>query len=230
MWNSEATDIFSCSLDGFVCQIDIKKSKLVSKFHTNSNDYSAGKARKASRSGLGCGREPLHSICLHPSEQSVIVGSLSRLTWIDLDTKSPLKTFQGGHVGFVNSLTILQILKQCYVLSAGESSQDYTISAWKLSLDEETDSTPNTKIKPPDVQQSPDSIVAKFGVNESVRSLFVLQSPSDKIVNDSIRTEDEPLIGVITKTGTLHCFKHEFASIRKKKPIKPKLTIQVTIL
>lgn len=202
----------------------------MSKFHTNSSDNTVGQVQASTRSGIGRGREPLYSICLHPSERSVIVGSLSRLTWMDLDTKSPLKTFEGGHVGAVTSLTILQMSKQCYLLSAGDSSQDYTITAWKLSLDEDIDMKLKAKNKIHNIQQSSDSIVAKFSVNESVRSVFVLQTPWNKSGTDSVSSEDksfEPIIGAITKTGTLHCFKHEFTPTRRKKPIKPKSSIQV---
>ena len=172
------------------------------------------------RNGMGRGREPLHSICLHPSERSVVVGSVSRLTWIDLDTKSCLKTFEGGHIGAVTSLTVLQIWKQCFILSVGNSSDDYTVSAWKLSLEDDTKSKDARK----SVQMT-DSMVAKFSVNESVRSVFV-QQPSDQKLDKS-KENEEPLIGVITKTGVLHCFKHEFSSPKKKKPIKPKKSLQV---
>merc|ERR1712226_885581 len=156
-WNSGSSEIFSCSLDGFICQIDIKASKLMSKFHANHNDTSSGKTNSASRKSLGRGREPLHSICLHPTERSVIVGSLSRLTWMDLDTKSPLKTLEGGHVGVVTSLTVLQMYKQCYILSAGESSDDYTITAWKLSLEGEIDPQDKEKLKKQTHHTSSDS-------------------------------------------------------------------------
>ena len=156
---------------------------------------------------MGRGREPLHSICLHPSETSIIVGSVSRLTWIDLDTKSCLKTFEGGHIGAVTSLTVLQSWKQCFVLSCGNSSDDYTVSAWKLSLEDT------------------DSMVAKLSVNESVKSIFVQKTTNEKV--DKPKGNDEPLIGVITKTGVLHCFKHEFSSPKKKKPIRPKKSFQV---
>ena len=172
------------------------------------------------KNGMGRGREPLHSICLHPSERSVVVGSVSRLTWIDLDTKSCLKTFEGGHIGAVTSLTVLQTWKQCFILSVGNSSDDYTVSAWKLSLEDDTKSKDARK----SVQMT-DSMVAKFSVNESVRSVFV-QQPSDQKLDKS-KENEEPLIGVITKTGVLHCFKHEFSSPKKKKPIKPKKSLQV---
>jgi len=228
VWNIEGTEIFSCSVDGFICQIDIKTSKLLSKFHTNCSDK-AGQVSTVSRSGTGRGREPLYSICLHPNERSVIVGSLSRLTWMDLDTKSALKTFEGGHVGVVTSLTILQMYKQCYVLSAGDSSEDYTITAWKLSLDEDIDLKDKGKLKKQGLQQSSDSIIAKFSANESVRSVFVPSFYEDKSTNNSVRSEEnnEQLIGAITKSGTLHCFKHEFSPTRRKKPIKPKSSIQL---
>ena len=183
--------------------------------------------------GAGRGREPLHSICLHPSEKSVIVGSLSRLTWIDLETKSPLRIFQGGHVGVVSSLKTLQVGQQCYVLSAGDSSQDYTITVWKLSLDDLTDITQKTKNKLPAIQETSDSIVAKFSVNESVRSLIVLQLPTDKLSqgDQSVKPKNqasERIFGAITKTGTFHCFKHDFLPSRKKKPIKPTVSLQVS--
>ena len=222
MWNSDGTEIFSCSVDGFICHLDIKNSKLLSKFHTNYNsDKSVGNTK--TRNGMGRGREPLHSICLHPSERSVVVGSVSRLTWIDLDTKSCLKTFEGGHIGAVTSLTMLQLWKQCFVLSAGNSSDDYTISVWKLSLDD--DLKPNDATKSSRAQAS-DSIVAKFSLNECVRSIFV-QQPSNEKVDRSKSENDELLVGAITKTGVLHCFKHEFSSPKKKKPIKPKKSLQV---
>ena len=157
------------------------------------------------------------------------MGSLSRLTWIDLDTKSPLKTFEGGHVGVVTSLTMLQMNKQCYVLSAGDSSEDYTITAWKLSLDEEINQMKSTEKHKQNIQHSGDSIIAKFSVNECVRDVFIMQQSSLNKISHSATAEEktEQLIGAITKTGTLHCFKHEFSSIRRKKPIKPKSSIQV---
>ena len=227
MWNSEGTEIFSCSVDGFICQIDIKTSKLVSKFHTNCSDK-AIQVSSASRKGTGRGREPLYSICLHPTERSVIVGSLSRLTWMDLDTKSPLKTLEGGHVGVVTSLTVLQMYKQCYILSAGESSDDYTITAWKLTLEGEIDPQDKGKLKKQSHHTSSDSIVAKFSANESVRSVCVSPIIGDKTSNNSaISEESEQIFGAITKSGTLHCFKHDFSATKKKKPIKPKSSIQV---
>lgn len=159
------------------------------------------------------------------------MGSLSRLTWIDLDTKSPLKTFEGGHVGVVTSLTMLQMNKQCYVLSAGDSSEDYTITAWKLSLDEEIKQIKSSEKHKQNIQQSGDSIIAKFSVNECVRNVFVMQPSSVNKISHSATAEEktEQLIGAITKTGTLHCFKHEFSSMRRKKPIKPKSSIQARI-
>ena len=153
------------------------------------------------------------------------MGSLSRLTWIDLDTKSPLKTFEGGHVGVVTSLTMLQTNKQCYVLSAGDSSEDYTITAWKLSLGDEIN-----KIQSSENQNSGDSIIAKFSVNECVRDVFVMQKQGINQITHSVMAEEktDEFIGAITKTGTLHCFKHNFSSTRKKKPIKPKSSIQAS--
>ena len=117
-------------------------------------------------------------------------------------------------------LTVLQIWKQCFVLSVGNSSDDYTVSAWKLSLEDDTKS----KDARNSVQMT-DSMVAKFSVNESVRSVFVQQSSDQKL--DKSKENEEPLIGVLTKTGVLHCFKHEFSSPKKKKPIKPKKSLQV---
>ena len=117
-------------------------------------------------------------------------------------------------------MTVLQIWKQCFILSVGNSSDDYTVSAWKLSLEDDTKSKDARK----SVQMT-DSMVAKFSVNESVRSVFV-QQPSDQKLDKS-KENEEPLIGVITKTGVLHCFKHEFSSPKKKKPIKPKKSLQV---
>ena len=228
MWNSGSSEIFSCSLDGFICQIDVKASKLMSKFHANYNDTSSGKAKSASRKSLGRGREPLHSICLHPSEKSVIVGSLSKIIWIDLDTKAPLKMFEGGHVGIISSLAILQVCKQSYILSTGDSSDDYTITAWKLSLEDVTDNGKREKAKKQILNQSSDSIVAKFSLNENVRSIFLPETSSSKLANPASSVqESEQIFGAITKSGTLHYFKHEWNSTKKKKPIKPKSSLQV---
>ena len=196
----------------------------MSKFHANYNDTSSGKATSASRKSLGRGREPLHSICLHPSEKSVIVGSLSKIIWIDLDTKAPLKMFEGGHVGIISSLAILQVCKQSYILSTGDSSDDYTITAWKLSLEDVTDNGKREKAKKQTLNQSSDSIVAKFSLNENIRSIFL----PEKLTNPaSSAQENEQIFGAITKSGTLHYFKHEWNSTKKKKPIKPKSSLQV---
>ena len=78
--------------------------------------------------------EPLASVALHPSERSLLVGSLSRLTWWDLDTHSSLRTFEGGHVGSVSTLAVVtSSINNCYVITGGNSVQkDHTLTVWQL--------------------------------------------------------------------------------------------------
>ena len=136
--------------------------------------------------------------------------------------------FEGGHVGIISSLAILQVCKQSYILSTGDSSDDYTITAWKLSLEDVTDNGKREKAKKQTLNQSSDSIVAKFSLNENIRSIFLPGTSSGKLANSASSVqESDQIFGAITKSGTLHYFKHEWNSTKKKKPIKPKSSLQV---
>ena len=62
-----------------------------------------------------------------------IVHLFLSLRW-DLDTQSTLKTFEGGHVGFVSSLAVVtSSTHNCYVITGGNNVQkDHTLTVWPL--------------------------------------------------------------------------------------------------
>ena len=51
-----------------------------------------------------------------------------------MDTQSTLKTFEGGHVGFVSSLAVVtSSTHNCYVITGGNNVQkDHTLTVWPL--------------------------------------------------------------------------------------------------
>ena len=123
-WSTNCDDLYSVSQDGFISHSSVKKCAVLTKFKGN-----VGGGGEATTS---C--DPLSSVALHPNERSLLVGSLSRLTWWDLDTHSSLKTFEGGHVGHVSALAVItSSVNNCYVITGGNSVQkDHTLTVWKL--------------------------------------------------------------------------------------------------
>ena len=121
-WNSNCSMIFTASSDGYCGQFNLKKSACVGKFKCDEGTKSS----------------PIYSICVHPSDSSIITGSVARITWWDLDTRSPLKTFSGTHLGPVTIVMTVTIdAERCVLVSGGSSEQDHTLAVWNLSLAKE---------------------------------------------------------------------------------------------
>jgi WD40 repeat protein len=118
-WNKSCTEVFTASSDGFVGHFNVKKSLFIGKFRCEEGTKS----------------DPVHSVCVHPSDRSILTGSVARVTWWDLDTKSPFKTFSGAHLGPVTLLSMVTVAEVCYLATGGSSEQDHTLSVWNLTLD-----------------------------------------------------------------------------------------------
>lgn len=219
-WSSNCDDLYSVSQDGFISHSSVKKCAVLTKFKGN-----VGGGGEATAS---C--DPLSSVALHPSERSLLVGSLSRLTWWDLDTHSSLKTFEGGHVGNVSALAVVtSSVNNCYVITGGNSVQkDHTLTVWKLNLTEESSKT----------SKKSTAEALKFSVNESVRSILTCDeggregkgTPKGRSRKASVGNEEEDItFGVVTHSGVVHTFTHNFAAGagKKRKPVKPKHTVQI---
>jgi len=235
VWSSNCDDLYSVSKDGFISHSSVKRCSVLTRFRGSS-----------SSSGNEGAVEPLSAVGLHPSERSVLVGSLSRLTWWDLDTQSTLKTFEGGHVGFVSSLAVVtSSTHNCYVITGGNNVQkDHTLTVWPLALAETGSSESPTK-KSSRNSQSVSAPPLKFSVNESVRSIFTKadggpgggqkakgRTRKTSVGNDN---EDDIEFGVVTHSGVVHTFLHNFlgsvnagaATPKKRKPVKAKNTLQI---
>jgi WD40 repeat protein len=132
--------IFTASSDGFVGQFNVKKSVFVGKF----------KCEEGTKSN------PVHSVCVHPSDNSVITGMVAKITWWDLDTKSPLKTFSGAHLGPVTIVTAVTVdAERCLLVSGGSSEQDHTLAVWNLGLESK------------DIKAEEETAVARYGNGKS---------------------------------------------------------------
>ena len=137
VWNSTSTQIFTASSDGHVGQFNIKKSSVIGKIKCDE----------------GAKSNPVHSVCVHPSNKSIITGSVAKITWWDLITKSPLKTFAGAHLGPVAILTAVTVdAERCLLVSGGSSEQDHTLAVWNLSLDSN------------DIKAEAETVVARSGM------------------------------------------------------------------
>ncbi len=190
--------VYSVSNDGHVgCSLARKSA--VSKFRPGG-----GKSRQ----------QPLFSVALLPERGSVgglLVGSFSLVMWLDLDTKLVLRTF-GGHIGAVATLQTFSVASEPipYLLSAGASEKDRTISVWKLD--------PSSGGKR-DVEEA--EPLALLNVNETVSSLTSIVPRADE-------DWDGVLIGCVSKSGVFRGFEVDPCSKRrKKKAVRPKVTVQV---
>ncbi len=143
------TEVFTASSDGFIGHFNVKKSLLIGKI----------------RCGEGTKTDPVHSVAVHPSDRSLLTGSVARITWWDLDTRSPLKMFSGAHLGPIAILTLVPLSSElCYLVSGGSSEQDHTLAVWNLKLD-----------KSPIAQKSDEAVVARYK-NENELILFIPDS------------------------------------------------------
>jgi len=227
-WSSNCIDLYSVGDDGYISHSSVKKCNVVGRF-------------RGSLKG-GDSSEALASVALHPSERSLLVGSLSRLTWWDLDTQSALKTFEGGHVGSVSALAVVtSSLNNCYVITGGNSQQkDHTLTAWHLDL--KSEDSPSEKSSRAKNSSGLDEMAPpplKFSVNESVRAIFTSLSggqasqegtKSGRSRKTSVGDEEEETtFGVVTHSGVVHTFCHVLATSggKKRKPVKPKHTLQI---
>lgn len=224
-WDVEGKgELFSCSDDGTVRQFHAKKNAVLAKFGVDCAVPASGGAKTPMKGGLSKQRlQKLHSVCVHPSGSSVLVGSVSRIHWVDLDTKSPLKVFEGGHVGPVTSLLALANSSgtSCFLLSAGSANtNDQTVSLWDLSLE-----APR--------QQGGSSV--KFSAGENVVSLLAgenclpqQQREASKKADSSSSSSSVITFGAVTKSGAFLRFQHDLSFSKQKKPVKPSTTLQVS--
>ena len=150
-------------------------------------------------------RQALHSLALHPSESSLLAGSVAFVFWIDIDTKSTLRKFS-AHQG---NVTTLQVFRSSagsgspYALSGGAGDKDRVLSVWKL-----------------DTEGGHDSPTTLLDANDSVSSVSLFEDTA----------EDCWILGAVTKAGMVQCFEFdpEGSKGRKKgRPVRPKGTIQV---
>ena len=186
-WTISGSDLYTCSEDGQIghCRVNARKSKpTFEKFRPEAK------------------KSKLFSLALHPSEASALVGSTSKILWVDLDTKSTLRAFQ-GHQGNVISLEVIHNTVSAPLLaSAGSGERDQVISVW--SLDPEA-----AKTTLPEVT---------LNANEGVRSLCGLSASKER----------DAVIGCVTASGNFQCFEYDPAGKRKKgKSVKPRFTVQV---
>jgi len=197
-WADSGLEVFTCSSDGCVGRLSMTKSSF-SKFRPEG--FSSKK------------RQGLFSLALHPSQSSALLGATAQVLWIDLDTKSTLRSFSAHLHGDVMTLQVFGGATTPHVLIGGVGDKDRVVSVWKLEASDGQDSNVDDGRAP----------AAIFDTNDSVKSAFAAaDSPSD----------GDWILGAVTKSGVMHCFRFNVddpATPRKKrgKPIKPKSTIQV---
>ena len=204
-WADSGLELFTCSSDGCVGRLALKKSSF-SKFRPE---------------GLAKKRQGLFSLALHPSQSSVLLGATARVLWIDLDTQATLGSFSGHLQGDVMTLRMFGGVSAPHVMIGGVGDKDRVISVWKLELaigghDSNGDSSTAVAASGP---AAPSAI---FDTNDSVKSAFATENKKD----------GDWILGAVTKSGVLHCFHYNLdeAGVRRKKrgkPIKPKSTVQV---
>ncbi len=183
VWNSEGTTVYSCSHDGSVGCLLAKKS-VVSTFQPEDK------------------KQPLLSLAVTPEGNGLLVGAVTSIFWIDIDTKVTLRSFASHCNGGVTSLSVIAIAPELplFVLSAGNGDKDRLVSVWRLQ---------EAETKEPD---------AMLNVNEVVRTISAARTD-----------EGLAVISCVSRSGVLTCFQFDPASKRKKnKVIRPSATIQVT--
>ena len=204
-WADSGLEVYTCSADGFVGRLSLKKSSF-SKFRPE---------------GLAKKRQGLFSLALHPSQSSALVGATARVLWVDLDTQSNLASFSGHLQGDVMTLRVFGGLLAPHVMVGGVGDKDRVVSVWKLEAAGGKESNGESSL---DVSASGTVRVpsAVFDTNDSVKSAFAVENKKD----------EDWILGAVTKSGVLHCFHFnpDEAGVRKKKrgkPIRPKTTVQV---
>ncbi len=167
---SEPNVIYSVSDDGTI-------GKWNSKARGQSSTFTP-EAKKAK----------LYSLSMHPSGNSILVGTMAKVLWIDVDTKAILRTFN-AHKGQVSILKVFTMESEVFFASAGSNERDLSLSIWPLKAEESEQSQP----------------VVMLDTNEIIGSVNI----SDQGPN---------LIGCVTESGIFHCFELDLAKKKVQKP------------
>jgi WD40 repeat protein len=118
-WNSSGTEIITGSEDGYVSQFNVKKS-------LNTLRFQASVSRR---------KEPVHAVVLVPNNDlQLLVGTVAKITLWDLDTKTSIRMFEGGHRGNIVSIVFAST---SMFLTVGASEQDHTVSLWSVKDESE---------------------------------------------------------------------------------------------
>jgi WD40 repeat protein len=80
-------------------------------------------------------KEPVHAVVLVPNNDlQLLVGTVAKITLWDLDTKTSIRMFEGGHMGNIVSIVFASA---SMFLTVGASQQDHTVSLWSVKDESE---------------------------------------------------------------------------------------------
>jgi WD40 repeat protein len=101
-------------------------------------------------------KEPVHAVVLVPdNDLQLLVGTVAKITLWDLDTKTSIRMFEGGHMGNIVSIVFASA---SMFLTVGASEQDHTVSLWSVKDESE---------------------VVHFSANEPVKEAFAKIDDTD---------------------------------------------------
>jgi WD40 repeat protein len=178
-WNPSGTEVITGSEDGYVSQFNIKKSLNILTFRASVNQR----------------KESVNSVVLYPeNDRQLLVGTFSKISLWDLDTKTSLRVFEGGHMDNIVSILFVNPL---LFLTVGAGEQDHTVCLWSIKDESEA---------------------VHFSADEPVEEVFAKTETAD---------DHGLLIGVITKSGSLNYYEHNWSGRKKRKPVQPLKTVQI---